>query len=98
MARMARIHADQKTDPSCLIREDPRHPRSIAFVRRQIMSRFVTVVLLSSALFALAPAVEPKQKVDDWPLFRRTAEQTGFTAAAAPEKLEEIWKFSTGDS
>lgn len=62
------------------------------------MSRLAVVILLSSALFVLAAEVEPKQKVGDWPLFRLTPEQTGFTKAKAPEKLDVIWKFETGDS
>src|SRR5687767_10583303 len=62
------------------------------------MSRLVALALLCSALYVLAAEVEPKQKAGDWPLFRRTAEQTGATTAKAPEKLEVIWQFATGDA
>jgi outer membrane protein assembly factor BamB len=62
------------------------------------MSRLVALAVLSCGLFALAAEVEPKQKVGDWLLFRRTPEQTGFTKAKAPEKLDVLWKFTTGDS
>src|SRR5262249_59394262 len=65
---------------------------------RRSMSRLAALTLLCCGLFALAAEVEPKQKVGDWLLFRRTPEQTGFTTAKAPEKLEVLWSFKTGDS
>src|SRR3954447_11363506 len=62
------------------------------------MSRLALLMLSVCALFAFAADTDPKEKASDWPLFRRTAEQTGSTPGAAPDKLEELWKFTTEHS
>jgi outer membrane protein assembly factor BamB len=42
-------------------------------------------------------AADERGKID-WPVFRGNAEQTGVVAAALPDKLEVLWKFTTKDS
>src|SRR5262245_62168958 len=62
------------------------------------MYRVAMCVVISLAFAMLAAEPEPKDRAGDWPLYRRTAEQTGTTRDAIPDKLEVLWKFETKDS
>jgi outer membrane protein assembly factor BamB len=60
---------------------------------------FLTLILVLTATFGgeRSRAADERSQLD-WPLFRGNAEQTGVVAAALPDKLEVLWKFSTKDS
>src|SRR5689334_18372812 len=59
----------------------------------------LTLALLVGQTFApkySCAADDPSKR--DWRVFRGNVEQTGVATAALPDKLQELWKFSTKDS
>ena len=65
---------------------------------RRIVFVFV-LVALSFPLCAAPAAPTPKETPQDtWALFRGNALQTGVATGKLPDKLVELWTFTTNDS
>lgn len=65
------------------------------------MKRVPGLLLLASfagLVTVQAAPVPPAAPVEDWPVFRGNARQTGVAATKLPDKLEVLWTFATKDS
>src|SRR5438552_3153420 len=63
---------------------------------RSTAARFLAWAALALLAAAAAPAEDATK--DDWLVFRGNALQTGVAVSSLPDKLDVLWKFSTGDA